>query len=139
MIINQNKDLYNADIYLRLSKEDGDKEESDSIINQKELILDFLKAKTDIKVHAIRIDDGYSGVNFERPAFQEMLEDIKKGIVNCVITKDLSRFGRNHIEAGGTSRRPSRLLASVLLPLMTIMTAQREICRRQISLFPLKI
>ncbi len=100
MIINQNKDLYNADIYLRLSKEDGDKEESDSIINQKELILDFLKAKTDIKVHAIRIDDGYSGVNFERPAFQEMLEDIKKGIVNCVITKDLSRFGRNHIEAG---------------------------------------
>ena len=64
MIINQNKDLYNADIYLRLSKEDGDKEESDSIINQKELILDFLKAKTDIKVHAIRIDDGYSGVNF---------------------------------------------------------------------------
>ena len=100
MKVNQNKDIYNADIYLRLSKEDGDKEESDSITNQKELILDFLKSRIDIKVHAIRIDDGYSGVNFERPAFQEMLEDIKKGIVNCVVTKDLSRFGRNHIEVG---------------------------------------
>ena len=112
METNLNTKIYNADLYLRLSKEDGDKEESDSIINQKELILDFLKAKTDIKVHAIRIDDGYSGVNFERPAFQEMLEDIKKSFL---------------------------ILASVLLPLMTIMTAQREICRRQISLFPLKI
>lgn len=100
MNTNLNIDVYDADLYLRLSKEDGDKEESDSITNQKELILEFLKSKTDIRIHEIRVDDGYSGVNFDRPAFQQMLADIKKGTVNCVITKDLSRFGRNHIEVG---------------------------------------
>ncbi|MCI9470811.1 MAG: recombinase family protein [Lachnospiraceae bacterium] len=100
MDTNLNTDVYNADIYLRLSREDGDKEESDSITNQRELILEFLKSREDIKIHAVRVDDGYSGVNFERPAFQQMLEDIKTGEVNCVVTKDLSRFGRNHIEVG---------------------------------------
>ena len=79
MNTNLNTDVYNADIYLRLSREDGDKEESDSITNQKELILEFLKSRKDIRVHAIRADDGYSGVNFDRPAFQQMLEDIKNG------------------------------------------------------------
>lgn len=100
METNLNTKIYNADLYLRLSKEDGDKEESDSITNQKELILDYLKTMEDIKIHEIRVDDGYSGVNFDRPAFQQMLEDIKTGKVDCVITKDLSRFGRNHIEVG---------------------------------------
>ena len=100
MNTNLNTDIYDADVYLRLSKEDGDKEESDSITNQKELILEYLKSKPEIKIHEIRVDDGYSGVNFDRPAFQQMLEDIKSGTVNCVITKDLSRFGRNHIEVG---------------------------------------
>ena len=100
MNTNLNTDVYDADIYLRLSKEDGDKEESNSITNQRELILEFLKSREDIRIHAVRVDDGYSGVNFERPAFQQMLEDIKTGKVNCVVTKDLSRFGRNHIEVG---------------------------------------
>ena len=100
METNLNTKIYNADLYLRLSKEDGDKEESDSITNQKELILEYLKSMEDIKIHEIRVDDGYSGVNFNRPAFQQMLEDIKAGKVDCVITKDLSRFGRNHIEVG---------------------------------------
>lgn len=92
--------IYNADLYLRLSKEDGDKDESDSIVNQKELIKEYLKSKPDICIHEIRVDDGYSGVNFERPAFQKMLNDVKEGKVNCVIVKDLSRFGRNYIEVG---------------------------------------
>lgn len=100
METNLNTKIYNADLYLRLSKEDGDKEESDSITNQKELIFDYLKSMEDIKIHEVRVDDGYSGVNFDRPAFQQMLEDIKAGKVDCVITKDLSRFGRNHIEVG---------------------------------------
>lgn len=100
MNANLNCNVYNADIYLRLSREDGDKAESDSITNQRELILEFLKSREDIRIHAVRVDDGYSGVNFERPAFQQMLEDIKAGKVNCVVTKDLSRFGRNHIEVG---------------------------------------
>lgn len=97
---NQNSNLYYADIYLRLSKEDGDKRESDSITNQREFILEFLKSKKEIQIYAIRVDEGYSGVTFDRPAFQEMLEDIRTGKVNCVVTKDLSRFGRNYIEVG---------------------------------------
>ena len=99
------KQSYRAAIYLRLSKEDGDvvaggKLESNSISNQKDLIMDFLKSKSDIEVVSVRIDDGYSGVNFCRPDFQKMLEDIKKGKIDCVIVKDLSRFSRNYIEAG---------------------------------------
>ena len=94
------ENIYNADIYLRLSKEDGDKEESDSIANQRALILDFLKSQPDIRINKIRIDDGRSGVDFNRPAFIEMIDDIKAGIVNCVIVKDFSRFGRNYIESG---------------------------------------
>ena len=92
--------VYTADAYFRLSREDGDKMESDSIINQKALVKEFLKTHPDIHIYQEKVDDGYTGVNFERPAFQEMLEDIKSGKVNCVIVKDLSRFGRNYIEAG---------------------------------------
>lgn len=92
--------IYTADAYYRLSKEDGDKAESDSIVNQKALVREFLKVHSDIQIYKERVDDGYTGVNFERPSFQAMLEDIKSGKVNCVIVKDLSRFGRNYIEAG---------------------------------------
>lgn len=94
------KSIYIADPYYRLSKEDGDKVESDSIINQKALVREFLKMHPDIQIYKERIDDGYTGVNFERPSFQAMMDDIKSGKVNCVIVKDLSRFGRNYIEAG---------------------------------------
>lgn len=97
--------IYHAAIYVRLSKEDGDvasaeKSESNSISNQKNLIKDFLKDKDDIIVVSERVDDGYSGSNFERPAFQMMMEDIKRGTVDCVIVKDLSRFGREYIDSG---------------------------------------
>ena len=96
---------YNAAVYLRLSKEDGDVTEggktvSNSIANQEELVRDYLKSQADIRVYSVYKDDGYSGVNFDRPMFQKMLEDIKSGAVNCVIVKDLSRFGRNYIESG---------------------------------------
>lgn len=103
--INNSKKIYHAAIYVRLSKEDGDvatagKRESNSISNQKDLIKNFLKDKKDIVVVSERVDDGYSGSNFERPAFQMMLEDIKKGIVDCVVVKDLFRFDREYIDAG---------------------------------------
>lgn len=96
---------YCAAIYLRLSREDGDivdggKTVSDSIANQKALALDFLKSNPDIELHDIYIDDGYSGVNFNRPDFQRMLKDVREGMVNCIIVKDLSRFARNYIESG---------------------------------------
>ena len=92
--------VYYADKYLRLSVADGDKIESDSINNQRELLNHFLETHPEIKFHKERVDDGYSGVDFNRPQFQEMMEDIRAGKVNCVIVKDLSRFGRNHIEMG---------------------------------------
>lgn len=90
---------------MRLSKEDGDvasaaKAESNSISNQKNLIKDFLKDKDDIIVVSERVDDGYSGSNFERPGFQMMMDDIRRGTVDCVIVKDLSRFGREYIDSG---------------------------------------
>lgn len=69
-------------------------------MNQKALIKEFLRVHPDIQIYGEKVDDSYTGVNFERPAFQSMLEDIKSGRVNCVIVKDLSRFGRNYIEAG---------------------------------------
>lgn len=96
---------YLASAYVRLSKEDmgnasGQKAESNSISNQKQLILDFLKDKTDIKLVSIREDDGYTGTDYDRPDFQRMMDDIRAGVVNCVIVKDLSRFGREYINAG---------------------------------------
>ena len=91
---------YNAAIYARLSKEDGENRESNSIKNQKELIKDYIKQLPEIRICSEHSDDGYSGVDFSRPAFTAMLEDIKAGKINCVIVKDFSRFGRNYIEAG---------------------------------------
>lgn len=86
--------------YLRLSSEDGDKAESDSIRNQRSLIQDFVKKHSDISLVEEYVDDGYSGANFERPAFQRMMEDVRNHKINCIIVKDLSRLGRNYIETG---------------------------------------
>lgn len=91
---------FNVAAYIRLSKEDGDKAESDSVSNQKKLILDFVKDKSELVVYDIYIDDGFSGTNFQRPAFERLIRDIESGKVNCVIVKDLSRFGRDYIETG---------------------------------------
>ena len=75
-------------LYARLSQEDALDGESNSITNQKQLILDFLKDKPEFNIVSIRIDDGYTGTNFDRPAFQRMLNDIKAGRINCVVVKD---------------------------------------------------
>lgn len=97
--------IYYATPYYRISNDDGDlfvssKSESDSISNQRSLIEDYVKDKPEIILCKERIDDGFSGVNFDRPAFKEMMEDVKAGKTNCIIVKDLSRFGRNYIEVG---------------------------------------
>ena len=92
--------LFHVAVYIRLSKEDGDKAESDSIGNQRKLIADFLKGKEELILHDIYVDDGFSGTNFERPAFRRMMADIEAGKVNCVVVKDLSRFGRDYIDTG---------------------------------------
>lgn len=93
-------ELFYCYAYGRLSKEDGDKIESDSIKNQRDLIHSYIGQHPELKLVMEGYDDGYTGTNFERPYFKEMLEAVKEQKVNCVIVKDLSRFGREYIEAG---------------------------------------
>lgn len=91
---------WKAALYIRLSKEDGDKGESNSVTSQREILKEFLKLHPDIGFYDFYVDDGWSGTNFNRPDFTRMMEDIYAGNVNCVIVKDLSRFGRNYTDSG---------------------------------------
>lgn len=92
--------LFYTALYIRLSREDGDKEESYSVGNQRKLLTEYVSKKTDFILYDVYVDDGYTGTNFNRPNFQRMLEDIEAGKVNCVVVKDLSRFGRDYIDTG---------------------------------------
>ena len=92
--------LFNVAIYIRLSREDGDKEESDSVGNQRKLLTEYVSRHDDFILYDIYIDDGFTGTNFNRPAFQKMIVDIEDKKVNCVVVKDLSRFGRDYIDTG---------------------------------------
>ena len=92
--------IYRAVKYLRLSEQDGDKQESESIENQRDIIDDFINNNDDLKAVGEYIDDGYTGGNFDRPDFKRMIQDIENGKIDCIITKDLSRFGRDHIDTG---------------------------------------
>ena len=95
--------IYKVAIYIRLSKEDLDKgfDESESIINQKSLLTEYVEnLGWEYQLVDIYIDPGYTGTNFNRPDFQRMIRDIENGKVNMVITKDLSRLGRDYIETG---------------------------------------
>lgn len=98
--------IFKAADYLRLSKEDGDfsfspgKQESNSITSQRDLIQSFVSKCPDIELVAEYVDDGYTGTNFERPNFQEMMKAVERGEINCIIVKDLSRFGREYIDSG---------------------------------------
>jgi len=97
---------YKAIKYIRLSHADDKVEhESNSVGNQRKLIDDFLNKHPEIEVVGEKVDDGWSGILFDRPSFKEMMDEIKQGNVNCVITKDLSRFGREWIETGRYLRR----------------------------------
>lgn len=96
----ETRSLFSAALYIRLSKENGGKQTQDTVENQQILLEEFIKAQPDIEIYKTYIDNGFSGINFERPAFQKMMEDIRKGNVNCIIVKDLSRFGRNYLEMG---------------------------------------
>ena len=87
-------------MYLRLSKEDDKNIESESITNQKVMLTEFINNSEDLELISTRVDDGYSGSDFERPAFKEMIKDIENRKINCIVVKDFSRFGRDFIEVG---------------------------------------
>lgn len=93
------KTTYRAALYCRLSRDDGNVQESSSIQTQKEMLSRYAR-ENGIKDTAFYVDDGYSGTNFDRPDFKRMIADIESGKINCVITKDLSRLGRNYLETG---------------------------------------
>jgi len=95
----QKNTIYRAGLYLRLSKDDDLDGESLSIGTQRSILTDYCTTNQ-YQVYKIYIDDGYSGMNFSRPGFQELLEDVENGTINMVITKDLSRLGRDYIMTG---------------------------------------
>lgn len=90
--------IWNTALYLRLSREDEDKNESESIASQQEILFDFIDKNEDLKLYKVYTDYGYTGTNFDRPQFQEMMNDVSLNKVNCIVVKDLSRLGRNHID-----------------------------------------
>ncbi len=92
--------VWRAALYIRLSREDGDKKESCSVTSQRAILKEYLKLHPDIEFYDFYVDDGWSGTSFDRPDFSRMMQDIYSGSVNCVIVKDLSRFGRNYTDAG---------------------------------------
>lgn len=96
----QENGQYRCAVYLRLSRSDGDQQESNSIKNQRALLNDYLGKHPELHKVDEYVDDGYSGTNFERPDFKRMIQDIENRKINCIIVKDLSRFGRNYIETG---------------------------------------
>lgn len=94
-------------IYLRISSEDadlrtGEKDESESISNQRSLLREYVSSHADLSDSEILefCDDGWSGTNFERPAVKELLEQVRRGQINCILVKDLSRFGRDYLTVG---------------------------------------
>ena len=98
-------DTYLVAMYLRLSQDDEKydkdfKAESNSISNQRLQIQDYIDKNEEMELAKEYVDDGYSGINFERPAFKEMMEDVITGSINCIVVKDLSRFGRDYIDSG---------------------------------------
>jgi len=95
--LNMSGKLYNAACYCRLSQDDANDGTSVSIITQKEMLRDYC-VKSGYSIHDFYCDDGYTGTNFDRPAFQRMYEDAKSGLIDIIVVKDLSRFGRNQGE-----------------------------------------
>jgi DNA invertase Pin-like site-specific DNA recombinase len=92
--------LYKTAVYARLSLEDSGKKDSDTIENQVYLVEQYIKQNPQLKVISTYVDNGETGVNFNRPGFTRLMNDIKEGKIDCIVVKDLSRFGRNYIETG---------------------------------------
>ena len=96
---------YRTALYERLSHDDGTECESESILTQQQMLEDYCKTHEELIPVRHYTDDGYSGVSFERPSFQKMIGDIEQGFIDCVIVKDLSRFGRDYISMGNYLER----------------------------------
>lgn len=99
-ISNQKTKSFRVGLYIRLSREDGDKEESSSVTNQREILKRYVSEQENFFIVKEYVDDGFTGTNFDRPKFKEMIKDIEAGVIDTVITKDLSRLGRERLMVG---------------------------------------
>lgn len=97
--------MYKTAAYVRLSVEDSGKPGADTIEGQKALLTSFIESKSDMELVALFCDNGRTGTDFDRPQFEKMMEEVRKGRVNCIVVKDLSRFGRNYKETGNYLER----------------------------------
>jgi len=92
--------VYRTAIYVRLSVLNGNKDDGESIENQEAMLRGYIENKPCFSLRSVYSDNGETGVNFDRDGFERLIGDVKSGTINCIIVKDLSRFGRNYIEAG---------------------------------------
>lgn len=99
-VVQEERSVYRCGFYLRLSDEDKQALEENSIGNQRKICMDYVNGHQDLIFIKTYVDNGFTGTNFARDGFARMLEDIDMGVIDCVIVKDLSRFGREYIGAG---------------------------------------
>lgn len=96
---------YQTAVYARLSRENEETQDRGTINNQINLVRNFIKEQDDMEIYRVYMDDDITGTTFERPAFNEMMEDMRKGRINCIVVKDLSRLGRDYVETGNLLER----------------------------------
>ena len=99
------KKTYQTAAYVRLSVEDGGRIGADTVEGQKALLISFIASQTDMELIALFCDNGRTGTDFDRPQFEKMMAEVRLGRVNCIVVKDLSRFGRNYKETGNYLER----------------------------------
>lgn len=121
--------------YLRLSKDDGENKLSESIENQKKLITEYVKHSDDLELVRFYLDDGYTGLTFNRPGFQELIQDMKDGKIQCIITKDFSRLGRDHVE---TSSYIERVFPQYRVRYISVLDNYDSLLKRNEELMPFK-
>ncbi len=94
------QNIYRTAAYVRLSVEDSGKPGGESLENQEAVLRSYIASQEELLLYKVYTDNGYTGTKFERPAFDRMMADMRAGVVNCIVVKDLSRLGRNYLEAG---------------------------------------
>ena len=129
--------IYDVGNYLRLSV-DSDYTGSDSLQNQRKLAQEYVRECPDLNIVREYVDDGKTGTDFSRPAFTRMIADLKAGIINCVLVKDLSRFGREYIEAGNYIEKVFPFLGVRFISIVDRYDSAEANCSRELLLISLK-